>query len=86
MDGLTGLLSKADFFTSKRAPLTQALFAYIGASFALLLIKPKFMFYEDGTPKALGVDKKTQTLLPLWLCSFVAGFLVYIMEVVHRVV
>lgn len=43
------------------------------------MIRPKFLYKEDGTIRDFGVGYKNKTILPLWLFSIVLGILTYIL-------
>jgi hypothetical protein len=53
---------------------------YLSLIAVILLIKPSFMFREDGTWKEFGIGRnpKTHTVIPLWLYSIVAALVSYI--------
>lgn len=42
------------------------------------LIKPSFIYNNDGTLREFGIGYKNKTILPLWLFSIVLGILTYI--------
>jgi hypothetical protein len=42
------------------------------------LIKPSFIYNNDGTLREFGIGYKNKTILPLWLFSIVLGILSYI--------
>ena len=43
------------------------------------IIKPKFLYKNDGTLRDFGVGYKNKTILPLWLFSITLGILTYIL-------
>jgi hypothetical protein len=42
------------------------------------LIKPSFLYNNDGSLREFGVGYKNKTILPLWLFSIVLGILTYV--------
>ena len=42
------------------------------------MIKPSFLYKNDGSIREFGVGYKNKTILPLWLFSIVLGILTYI--------
>ena len=42
------------------------------------LIKPSFLYNNDGSLRVFGVGYKNKTILPLWLFSIVLGILTYV--------
>jgi hypothetical protein len=43
----------------------------------LQMIKPMFLYNDDGSLREFGVGYKNKTILPLWLFSIVLGTLTY---------
>ncbi len=43
------------------------------------MIKPSFLYNNDGSLRNFGVGYKNNTILPLWLFSILLGILTYIM-------
>jgi len=44
-----------------------------------LMIKPSFLYNNDGSLREFGVGYKNKTILPLWLFSIVLGILTYVL-------
>jgi hypothetical protein len=42
------------------------------------MIKPAFLYANDGTIRNFGVGYKNKTILPLWLFSIILGIVSYI--------
>lgn len=42
------------------------------------MIKPSFVYNNDGSLREFGVGYKNKTILPLWLLSIVLGILTYV--------
>lgn len=42
------------------------------------IMKPTFLYYNDGSLREFGVGYKNKTILPLWLFSIILGILTYI--------
>jgi len=42
------------------------------------MMKPKFLYNNDGSIREFGVGYKNKTILPLWLFSIVLGILTYV--------
>ena len=42
------------------------------------LIKPSFLYNNDGSLREFGVGYKNKTILPLWLFSIVLGIMTYV--------
>ena len=43
------------------------------------LLKPGFLYNNDGSLREFGVGYKNKTILPLWLFSIVLGILTYVL-------
>ena len=43
------------------------------------LLKPSFLYNNDGSLREFGVGYKNRTILPLWLFSIVLGILTYVL-------
>ena len=43
------------------------------------LLKPTFLYNNDGSLREFGVGYKNKTILPLWLFSIVLGILTYVL-------
>jgi uncharacterized membrane protein YozB (DUF420 family) len=42
------------------------------------MLKPSFLYKNDGSLREFGVGYKNKTILPLWLFSIVLGILAYV--------
>ena len=42
------------------------------------MMKPSFLYNNDGSLRDFGVGYKNKTILPLWLFSIILGILTYI--------
>ena len=42
------------------------------------LIKPTFLYSNDGSIREFGVGYKNKTILPMWLFSIILGIITYI--------
>jgi quinol-cytochrome oxidoreductase complex cytochrome b subunit len=49
------------------------------------LLKPAFLYNEDGSVREFGVGYKSKTIMPVWLFSILLGILSYlfVMYYVH---
>lgn len=43
------------------------------------MLKPSFLYNNDGSLREFGVGYKNKTILPLWLFSIVLGILIYVL-------
>ena len=43
------------------------------------MMKPRFLYNNDGSIREFGVGYKNKTILPLWLFSIVLGILTYVL-------
>lgn len=43
------------------------------------MMKPSFLYNNDGSIREFGVGYKNKTILPLWLFSIVLGILTYVL-------
>jgi uncharacterized membrane protein YozB (DUF420 family) len=43
------------------------------------MLKPSFLYNNDGSLREFGVGYKNKTILPLWLFSIVLGILTYVL-------
>ena len=42
------------------------------------LIKPSFLYNQDGSIRQFGIGYKNKTILPIWLLSIILGILSYL--------
>lgn len=42
------------------------------------ILKPSFLYNNDGSLREFGVGYKNKTILPLWLFSIILGILTYV--------
>lgn len=42
------------------------------------ILKPKFLYNDDGSLREFGVGYRNKTIFPLWLLSIILGILSYI--------
>ena len=42
------------------------------------LMKPSFLYNNDGSLREFGIGYKNKTILPMWLFSIVLGILTYV--------
>ena len=45
----------------------------------IYIIRPKFLFNNDGSIRVFGVGYKNKTILPLWLLSIIIGIFSYLL-------
>jgi len=45
----------------------------------VLMLKPTFIFNNNGLLREFGVGYKNKTILPLWLFSIILGILTYVL-------
>ncbi len=50
------------------------------------IIKPSFLYNNNGSLREFGVGYKNKTILPLWLFSIVLGILTYVLVSYQRVI
>ena len=43
------------------------------------IMKPSFLYNNDGSLREFGVGYKNKTILPLWLFSIILGILTYVL-------
>jgi hypothetical protein len=54
-----------------------AIIVFLGLYALIIKIKPKIIFYDDGTIKEFGLGYKNKTILPIWLVAVVVAILSY---------
>jgi Zn-dependent protease with chaperone function len=42
------------------------------------LMKPSFLYNEDGSIREFGIGYRNKTILPVWLLSIILGILCYV--------
>ena len=42
------------------------------------MIKPSFLYNNDGSLREFGVGYKNKTILPMWLFSIILGIMIYV--------
>ena len=45
----------------------------------IYILRPKFLFNNDGSIRVFGVGYKNKTILPLWLLSIIIGIFSYLL-------
>ena len=45
---------------------------------AVHIVKPAFLYKEDGSIREFGVGTKNKTFMPVWLFSIILGILCYL--------
>lgn len=49
------------------------------------LLKPAFLYNNDGSIREFGIGYKNKTILPIWLLSIVLGIICYLIVVYYTV-
>ena len=49
------------------------------------LIKPSFLYNQDGSIRQFGIGYKNKTILPIWLLSIILGILSYLFVMYYLV-
>lgn len=65
-------------FTRNNTTLAAIIIFLVIFSF-VQMIKPTFIYNDDGSLREFGVGYKNKTILPLWLFSIILGILTYLM-------
>lgn len=55
-----------------------AIFLFIIIFAIIQMIKPGFLYKNDGSIREFGVGYKNKTILPIWLLSIILGILCYL--------
>jgi len=64
-------------FIQKNTTLISIILFLIIFTF-IQLLKPSFLFNNDGSIREFGIGYKNKTILPIWLLSIILGILCYI--------
>jgi uncharacterized membrane protein YozB (DUF420 family) len=56
-----------------------AIFIFLIIFVFFQIIKPTFLYNNDGSLREFGVGYKNKTILPLWLFSIVLGITIYML-------
>lgn len=43
----------------------------------IILLKPNFLYNQDGSLREFGIGYKNKTIFPLWLCALILGIICY---------
>lgn len=64
-------------FTRNNTTLV-AILLFLFIFFFIQMLKPSFLYNNDGSIREFGVGYKNKTFLPLWLFSIILGILTYL--------
>ena len=64
-------------FTRNNIPLVSILL-FISIFAIVQIIKPSFLYKDDGSIRDFGVGYKNKTIMPVWLFSIILGILSYL--------
>jgi hypothetical protein len=51
---------------------------FLAVFLVINMMKPGFLYKNDGSLREFGIGYKNKTILPLWLLSIVLGILIYV--------
>jgi hypothetical protein len=43
----------------------------------IVILKPRFLYNQDGSLREFGVGYKNKTIFPMWLCALILGIICY---------
>ena len=64
-------------FIQKNTTLISIILFIIIFTF-IQLLKPSFLYNNDGSIREFGIGYKNKTILPIWLLSIILGILCYV--------
>ncbi len=64
-------------FTRNNIPLVSILL-FISIFALVQILKPAFLYKNDGSMREFGVGYKNKTIMPVWLFSIILGILSYL--------
>jgi len=64
-------------FIQKNTTLISIILFIIIFAF-IQLLKPSFLYNNDGSIREFGIGYKNKTILPIWLLSIILGILCYV--------
>jgi hypothetical protein len=64
-------------FTRNNIPLVSILL-FISIFALVQILKPAFLYKNDGSIREFGVGYKNKTIMPVWLFSIILGILSYL--------
>jgi len=64
-------------FIQKNTPLISIILFIVIFSI-IQLLKPSFLYNNDGSIREFGIGYKNKTILPIWLLSIILGILCYV--------
>ncbi len=64
--------------TNDRRVLWYALVLFVLSYAAIVVVRPKCFYRQDGSLRTFGVGYQEKTILPLWLAAILLGFLAYL--------
>jgi len=59
-------------------PILVSIILFITLFVIFQLIKPGFLYKDDGSLRQFGIGYKNKTILPVWLLSIILGILSYL--------
>jgi hypothetical protein len=66
-----------NFIVNNTTLVTIVLF--LAVFIVINMMKPGFLYKNDGSLREFGIGYKNKTILPLWLLAIVLGILMYMM-------
>ena len=66
------------YFIQKNTTLMSIILFVIIFTF-IQLLKPSFLYNNDGSIREFGIGYKNKTILPIWLLSIILGILSYVL-------
>ena len=65
-------------FTRNNTTLA-AILIFLFLFISIQIIRPPFLYNNDGSIKEFGIGYKNKTILPIWLLSIILGILCYLL-------
>ena len=66
------------YFIQKNTTLISIILFIVIFTF-IQLLKPSFLYNNDGSIREFGIGYKNKTILPIWLLSIILGILCYVL-------
>jgi len=66
------------YFIQKNTTLISIILFVVIFTF-IQLLKPSFLYNNDGSIREFGIGYKNKTILPVWLLSIILGILCYVL-------
>jgi uncharacterized membrane protein YozB (DUF420 family) len=56
----------------------SSIIVFLALFLSISLLKPKFLYNNDGSIRSFGIGYKNKTIMPIWLLAIILGIFSYL--------